>query len=81
MSPRRNPQPMRLARQGGREPRLLGLFLLGLLLFLPPFLAVFNREATVFGLPLLYLYLFLAWSAFIALIARALRRPPDIGPE
>lgn len=81
MPSRRNPQPMRLASQGGRETRLVGLFLLGLLLFLPPFLAVFNRAATVFGIPLLYLYLFLAWSAFIALIARALRRPPDTGPE
>lgn len=81
MPHRAKPPHMRLSRQGGRDSRLAGLFLFGLLLFLPPFLAVFNRTETLFGIPLLYLYLFAAWIGFILLIARALRRGPDVSQE
>ncbi len=47
---------------------------LGGLLFGYPLLAVFNVPATVFGVPVLWAYLFLAWAMVIALIALALRR-------
>ncbi|MBF0167790.1 MAG: hypothetical protein HQL45_09180 [Alphaproteobacteria bacterium] len=60
---------------------MAGLFLLGLLLFLPPILTLFSRPILVFGIPLFYLYLFLAWAALIFLLARALRRGPDPGSE
>jgi hypothetical protein len=52
-----------------RGPRLLCLFLLGLLAFNYPLLAIVNVNATVFGVPLLYAYLFLAWGSLIALVA------------
>jgi len=57
-----------------RTARLVGLFLLALLLFNYPLLAVFNRDGAVFGVPVLYAYLFAAWSAVIALAALLVRR-------
>ena len=57
---------------------LIALFLLGVLLLVPPFLLVFNRPVQVLGLPLLYLYLFAAWAGLIALGAVVARRiDPD----
>ena len=56
-------------------------FVLGCLLINDPFLRVFDRNLTLFGLPLLFVYLFLGWLASIAVIglyAWALRRAsPD----
>ena len=49
--------------------RLIGLFLLGCLLFNYPMLAVFNARGAVLGIPLLYAYLFGAWALVIALVA------------
>ena len=52
-----------------RGQRLVALCLLGFLFFNYPLLAVFNLQATLFGIPLLYAYCFLAWAALIALMA------------
>ncbi len=49
--------------------RLVAAFLLGLLLFNFPLLAVFNRASDVLGIPLLYAYLFAAWAILIGLLA------------
>jgi hypothetical protein len=49
--------------------RLLALFALGVLLFNPPVLSLFGVKGTLFGFPVLYIYLFAAWGALIALIA------------
>ena len=57
--------------------RLVGLFLLGLLLFNYPLLHLFNRPILVFGIPVLYLYLFTAWSLIIFLILMISRSKPD----
>lgn len=54
--------------------RLVGLFLLGWLLFSYPLLALFNGGGAVFGIPLLYAYLFGAWALLIALMALAAER-------
>jgi hypothetical protein len=54
--------------------RLVGLFLLGWLLFSYPLLALFNGGGAVFGIPLLYAYLFGAWALLIALTALAAAR-------
>jgi hypothetical protein len=61
-----------LAEMGDRllVPRLLVLALAGCLLFGYPFLAVFSRPERIAGIPLLYVYLFLAWGLFILAIAR-----------
>ena len=54
-----------------RAQRLAALCLLGLALFSYPLLAIFNVPRTVFGIPLLYAYFFLAWGALIGLMALA----------
>ena len=52
-----------------RGQRLAALCLLGLVLFGYPVLAVFNVQATLAGIPVLYAYFFIAWGALIALMA------------
>jgi peptidoglycan/LPS O-acetylase OafA/YrhL len=49
--------------------RLVAIFLLGWLLFNYPLLALFNDAATLFGIPLMYVYLFAAWALLIGLMA------------
>jgi len=49
--------------------RFVALCMLGVLLFNYPILALFNVTATVFGVPLLYAYIFIAWGALIAMMA------------
>ena len=48
--------------------RAIALFLLAFLAFNPPLLSIFSADLTLFGVPLLYLYLFCAWAGVIALI-------------
>ena len=56
-------------RPGLIGERAFGLFLVALLLLNPPILTIFSAEAFLFGVPLLYLYLFGVWGGIIALIA------------
>jgi hypothetical protein len=49
--------------------RSLALFLMGLLLFNPPILSLFSVDGFLLGIPVLYVYLFVSWSAFIAFMA------------
>ena len=49
--------------------RFVALCMLGLLLFNYPILALFNATGTVFGVPVLYAYIFIAWAVLIALMA------------
>jgi hypothetical protein len=58
-----------MGRSGITSERLIFLFLLGLLLFNPPLLSIFDRPATVIGIPLLYIYLFAAWGVLVVLMA------------
>ena len=57
-----------------KGPRLVAVFLLGVLLFNYPLLAVFNAPASLFGVPVLYLYLFFVWALIILLLAIAMER-------
>jgi len=52
-----------------KSQRFIALCMLGLLLFNYPILALFNVTGTVFGVPLLYAYIFIAWGALIAMMA------------
>ena len=52
-----------------KNPRPMALFLLGCLLFNYPFLELFNLSLTLFGVPLLYTYIFICWAALIGLMA------------
>ena len=63
-----------MPKSSRKGQRLVGLFLLGCLLFNYPLLALFNARVTVFGVPLLYAYLFAAWALLIALVAVIMER-------
>jgi hypothetical protein len=54
--------------------RLAGLFLLGCVLFNYPLLALFNRSSEIFGIPLLYAFIFGSWLVLIALMAFIMER-------
>lgn len=47
----------------------VALCMIGMLLFNYPILSLFNRPGMLFGVPLVYAYLFIAWAALIALMA------------
>lgn len=52
-----------------KSQRFVALCMLGTLLFNYPILALFNASGTVFGVPLLYAYVFAAWFLLIGLMA------------
>lgn len=54
--------------------RLVALFLLGCLLFNFPLLALFTGAGRIWGIPLIYFYVFTAWAAFIGLMALIIER-------
>ncbi len=54
-------------RAGRRGERLVVLALVGVLTLNYPLLALFNDARLVFGIPMLYLYLFLVWGVLIGL--------------
>jgi len=48
---------------------MIGVFLLGVLLLYSPLLTVFDTNAELLGIPVIYIYLSSTWVALIALIA------------
>jgi hypothetical protein len=59
-----------------RRDRLVGLFAAGVVAFNPPLLNLFR--GTVFGWPVLYIYIFGVWALLIAALALVLERGRDI---
>jgi hypothetical protein len=57
-----------------KRQRFVALCMLGMVLFNFPILALFNVSGTLFGVPLLYAYIFMAWAALIALMALTAER-------
>lgn len=49
-----------------KAQRLVAVCMLGVVLFNYPILAIFNVDATIVGIPVLYAYIFTAWSLMIA---------------
>ncbi len=43
-------------------------FIMGIIMMNFPFLHIFNRSDTIFGFPLLFLYLFIGWAVSICVI-------------
>ncbi|MEI6987661.1 MAG: hypothetical protein WCK65_16220 [Rhodospirillaceae bacterium] len=60
-----------------RNDRLIALFLLGGVFFSPLLLRVFGNATTVFGCPVLFVYVFAAWAVLVLLTALALERRTD----
>ncbi len=73
-----------MTRDSKINKRLVALFLLGCVLLNYPILSLVNLEILIFGLPLLYVYLFGVWCLLISLTAlttlfRSRKRPDDFG--
>jgi len=64
-------------RKGLGEQRLVALFVAGGLLLNFPLLALWDRDATVLGLPLFPVALFVLWGGLIALLGSIAERMPD----
>lgn len=62
-----------MPREARNRDRLVGLFVLGAILLNPPIISLF-ADATLFGWPLLFVYLFCAWSVLIVAIAFTVER-------
>ena len=62
---------------GLKGQRLAALFLLGCLLLNYPLVSLFAGTVQVFGVPLLYIYVFGAWVLLIAFMALVVERSPD----
>jgi hypothetical protein len=58
-----------MIRPDTKGQRLAALFLLGFLLFNYPLLTLFAGSAQVFGVPVLYFYVFAVWALLIGLMA------------
>jgi hypothetical protein len=54
--------------------RLVALFLLGCLLFNYPLLSLFASDMRLWGIPLVYVYLFTAWTVLIGAMALIIER-------
>jgi peptidoglycan/LPS O-acetylase OafA/YrhL len=54
--------------------RLVAVGVVGMLLFSYPLMAVFDGDATVWGVPVLWAYFFVVWAMLIALAAALLER-------
>lgn len=63
-----------MAHRAIQAQRLVALFVLGCLLFSFPLLSLFNTGGTVFGIPVLYAYLFGVWIGFIAVTILIIER-------
>jgi hypothetical protein len=59
-----------------RGERLIGLLIAGAVLLNFPLLSVFSVDRLVFGIPVLYLYLFSVWGLIICVKALILRGRP-----
>jgi hypothetical protein len=62
-----------MPREARRRDRLVGLFVLGLVLFNPPILWLFSG-ASLFGWPRLFVYLFCVWTALTVMVALTVER-------
>lgn len=58
--------------QRRKGQQLLALFFLGSLLFNYPMLSIFSTHGMVFGIPILYIYIFISWAAIVGLTAIAI---------
>jgi len=67
----------RASRASTRDARLVLLFFVGVLLINFPVLAIFNRDAALGGIPIVYLYLFGVWVAGIAGVVALVGRHQD----
>lgn len=63
--------------RGLKGQRLVALFLFGALFLDYPVFSLFAGNGTIFGVPVLYAYVFFVWAALIALMAFIVGRRGD----
>jgi hypothetical protein len=63
-----------MSRSSIAGQRLVAVFLLGCVLLNYPILFLFNRPESILGIPLLYIYIFGAWTFLIGLMAYVIER-------
>jgi hypothetical protein len=66
-----------MKRSGTTGHRLIAIFVMGVVLLNYPLLSLFAVPADLGGVPLLYAYVFAAWTLTIGLMALVTERPPD----
>jgi hypothetical protein len=66
-----------MIRPSVKGQRLVALFLLGLLLFNYPLLDLFAGPGQIFGIPILYVYVFSVWALLLALMAIVVEKRSD----
>jgi len=66
-----------MKKTGNAGERSAALFLLGLVLLLPPILGIFSIDLLIFGVPVLFAYLFFTWGVLIALAAGTVASDED----
>jgi len=64
-------------RSSLKGQRLTALFLLGFLLLNYPLVSLFAGTTQIFGMPLLFIYVFVAWALVIALLALVVEHSSD----
>ena len=67
--------------KGLRAQRLLAFFAGGWLLFNFPLLGLWDRDATLWGVPLFPAALFILWALLIAVLAWQMERPGQTPPD
>lgn len=63
-----------MTRSGIKGQRFTAVFLFGCVAFNYPFLYLFNTRGEVFGVPLLYAYIFIAWAVVVLVLALVAER-------
>lgn len=57
-----------------QNERLIGILIIGVIVLNYPLLSLFSKVKLVFGVPVLYLYIFAVWSLFIGCVALVLEK-------
>ncbi len=74
-----------MIRSGQLRERMIVLFAVGVLAFNYPILSLFSVDRHLFGVPVLFVYIFSVWLALILLLALIVRaapkRPSDRPPS
>ena len=64
-----------MAEAKRQNDRLMALLAAGLLALNYPLLSLFSKVRLIFGIPMLYLYIFAVWCLFIGCVALVLAKP------
>jgi hypothetical protein len=60
--------------QQDRYYKIIGVFLLFIALFNFPILGLFNKPSRLFGIPLLFVYIFAAWALLVFILYRIIEK-------